>query len=137
MNPRPSEVTRAVYLLWASLVLSIIHAIVDWSYITADRSAATTAYILLFTWLLYAFLIWRIGEAANWARITLLIFALLLVLPSFVSVLSAFAHSIALGGFYVLQFLLQATALYSLFANPGREWFRQESTSRVIPTDPV
>jgi hypothetical protein len=133
MTERPSEVTRAVYLLWICLPISIVHTLLAWGYITANRPAATIAYVLFFNWVLDAFLFWRIGEGSNWARITLLIKALLVLFPFYVSVRLTFAYSIPLAGLSVLQFVLEAAALYSLFAYPGSEWFGEEPQSSVIP----
>lgn len=133
MIERPSEVTRAVYLLWVCLSISIVHTFLAWGYITANRPAATIAYVLFFNWVLDAFLFWRIGEGSNWARITLLVKVLLVLFPFYVSVRLTFAYSIRLGVLSVLQFLLEAAAMYSLFAYPGSVWFREEPESSVVP----
>ena len=135
METRPSEITRAVYLFISSLVIGLVKTVIDWDQITANGSPATTVYILFFTITLTGFLVWRVAEGAHWARITLLMFSLLGLLPFYAVVRWEFAHSPIVGVSSVSQFLLQAVALYALFSYPGSEWFRRDSASSPLTKD--
>ena len=95
----------------------------QWAYLTARASIAFTGFILVFTLAIISFLILKIGQGRNWARIVFLLFSGLGLLPFLFVLRSEFVRSPALGTFSVLQVGLQVFALFLIFTSPGKEWF--------------
>jgi hypothetical protein len=124
MKPKPPEISRAISLLWASLAVGLVKTPMQWAYLTAQASIAFTGFILVFTLAILSFLILKIGQGRNWARIVFLVFSGLGFLPFLFVLRSEFARSPALGTFSVLQVGLQVFALFLVFTSPGKEWFQ-------------
>jgi len=81
-------------------------------------------FILLLSWLVY-----KISQGRNWARMTLL----LLVVFGLVAIGLRFQRLTALNpvlsAIQVVQTALQCASLYLLFTGPGRDWFRSPTGS--------
>ncbi len=105
---RPSKVTLAVYMLYASLGIGIVMALVDWLLSGTPGSVRYSLITFLMSWSSFHFrtptwiihgdlafvpialwLYWMTGKGKNWARITLLTFVILESL--FLSATSAIA----------------------------------------------
>ena len=116
---------RAVKLLYASLFLGIVVEAVDFSYLKSLGSAGSALFVLLFTFGLLLFLIWKISSGRNWARITFLIL-FLAGIPMFLPNLSnelkrnPFAATIS-----VVQVLLQIVAFFLLFRSASGISFKK------------
>jgi hypothetical protein len=129
-DARPARVLNAVQLLAASQALGLVTTALLKPHLAAS-ALVTFAEILtevLFVWLIY--LIW-IGS--NRARIT---FALLLGLglPGYIPILLEFFRiSAVAGSINLIQSLLQFVALYFLFTEPARGWFKRKITRRLVP----
>ena len=123
MKPKPPEIGRATSLLWASLAVGLVKTPMQWANLTARASIAFTGFILVFTLAIISFLILKIDQGRNWARIVFLVFSGLGFLPFLFVLRSEFARSPALGTFSVLQVGLQVFALFLIFTSPGKEWF--------------
>jgi len=80
--------------------------------------------MLLFTIAIVAFLIWKVSQGRNWARITVLVFFVIGLLPSYFIVRSELGRSTSLGVFSILQAALQAYSLMLVFTTPAKQWFR-------------
>ena len=122
---KPKSVSLAVNLSWASLVLGVVKIIVDSNGPTHQSPLIFVAFVLIITSALIVFLIFKISAGKNWARITLLVFFLLGMVPEIFIVLTEFARSAIVGIISVAQVLLQVYALFLLFTKPGSEWFRK------------
>jgi hypothetical protein len=123
MKTKPPEIRRATNLLWVSLAVGPVKTSLQWPYLTARSSIALTGFILVFTLTIVGFLILKIGQGRNWARIVFLVFSALGFLPFLFVLRSEFARSPALGTLSVFQVGLQLFALLLIFASPGKEWF--------------
>jgi len=125
---KPQPVVTAVNLLWASLAVGLVKMLMDFSNLSGMAPAAFTNIILIFTFALIAFLIFKISAGRNWARITLLVMFIIGVLPTLPIVLGDFSRSAVVGALSVAQIGLQVYALIYLFTQPGSSWFR-----KVVP----
>ncbi len=117
-------IRRAIGLLWASLAIGVVKTALDWGYLTSRASAAFTAFVLIFTFAISAFFIWKTDQGKNWARIVLLVLFLLGIVPYLFIVRSEFARAPASGILSTGQAVLQAIGLFLIFSNPGKEWFQ-------------
>lgn len=122
---RPQPVGTAVNLLWASLAVGLVKTAIEYSYLMTQASAAFTNGILLFTFSLIGFLIFKISTGRNWARITFLVLFIIGVLPTVLIVFGEFSRSPIVGTISVAQIGLQGHALFLLFTRPGSAWFRK------------
>ena len=122
---KPQLVVTAIFLLWASLAIGVVKMLLDFSYLSGVASAAFTNFILIFTFVLIAFLISKISVGRNWARITFLFIFIIGVLPILPIVLGEFSRSAVVGALSVAQIGLQVYALFLLFTLPCSSWFRK------------
>lgn len=122
---KPQTVGTAVNLLWASLAVGLVKMLMDFSNLSALAPAAFTNFVLIFTFALIGFLIFKISAGKNWARITFLVMFVLGMLPTLPLVFSEFSRSPVVGALSVAQIGLQVYALFLLFTQPGSSWFRQ------------
>lgn len=125
---KPQPVVTAVNLLWASLAVGLVKMLMDFSNLSGVAPALFTNFILIFTFALIAFLIFKISVGRNWARITFLVMFIIGVLPTLPIVLGEFSRSAILGALSVAQIGLQVSALFLLFTQPGSSWF-----TKVVP----
>jgi hypothetical protein len=121
---KPAAVRRAIGLLWASLAIGALTTPLNWAYLTSQASGAFNAFVIIFTFPITAFFIWKIGQGKNWARIVFLVEGLLGVVPFVFIVRSEFARSPASGLLSTVQFGLQAVAFFLIFTSPGKDWFQ-------------
>lgn len=122
---KPQSVGIAVNLLWASLGVGLLKTVIDYSHVTAQASVAFTTVVVVFTFALIGFLVFKISAGKNWARITFLVLFIIGVLPSLLVVVGEFSRSLILGVLSVAQIGLQGYALFLLFSLPGSTWFRK------------
>jgi hypothetical protein len=121
---KPAVVRRAIGLLWASLAIGALKTPLDWADLISRASVSFNAFVIVSTFAVTAFFIWKIGQGKNWARIVFLMLFLLGIVP-FVFVLgSEFARSPASGLLSTVQFGLQAVAVFLIFTSPGKGWFQ-------------
>jgi len=121
---KPVAIRRAIGLLWASVAVGVVKTPLNWAYLTSRASGAFNAFVIIFTFAITAFFIWKIGQGKNWARIVFLAVFLLGVVPFLFIVRSEFGRSPASGLLSTMQFGLQAVAFFLIFTNPGKEWFQ-------------
>jgi hypothetical protein len=124
---KPSQITTAVNLLWASLAIGFVKSIMDVQHLGSQASPAFTNFILISVFAVMALLIVFISKGKNWARITFLV---LFILGSPLSIplgLGEFTRSPVLGAFSLVQIVLQVVALYIVFTKPGAAWFKKQS----------
>ena len=124
-SQKPQVIVTAINLLWASLAVGLVKMLMDFSNLTAVAPAAFTNFVLIFTFALIGFLIFKISAGRNWARITFLVMFIIGVLPTLPIVLGEFSRSAVVGALSVAQIGLQVYALFLLFTQPGSSWFRK------------
>jgi hypothetical protein len=128
---RPRTVAIAIWLMWASVILSVMNVPLSWETITASagdspqmRGFVSTFVIvvLALSFALYALLIWKMGQGRNWARIVMLILQLLSLLTNpFAQMKEAGLLAMAIG---IASYVLAAVAVVLVFIPASREWFR-------------
>ena len=121
---KPVAIRRAIGLLWASLAVGVAKTPLNWAYLTSRASGAFNAFVIISTFAITAFFIWKIGQGKNWARIVFLVLFLLGVVPFLFIVRSEFARSPASGLLSTVQCGLQVVAFFLIFTSPGKEWFQ-------------
>lgn len=125
---KPQSIVTAINLLWTTLAVGLVKMLMDFSNLSAVAPAAFTNFVLVFTFALMGFLIFKISAGRNWARITFLVMFIIGVLPTLPIVLGEFSRSAVVGALSVAQIGLQVYALFLLFTQPGSSWFR-----KVVP----
>ncbi|MEQ1535132.1 MAG: hypothetical protein ABL923_04580 [Burkholderiaceae bacterium] len=126
---KPQPVATAVNLLWASMAVGLVKMLMDFSYLSAVAPAAFTNFVLVFTFALIAFLIFKISVGRNWARITFLVMFVIGMLPTLPLMLGELSRSPVVGALSVAQVGLQVYALFLLFTQPGSVWFRKVASA--------
>ena len=129
----PAQVGWALKLLWLGLA---INAVPFWWHMlptlvaTTPNGAAIPGLAMPFvTLLISVYLNVMIARRKNWARITKLVLAVVnLLTMMFVWRFLGQFQSIKIAIAPALEF----TALYLLFASPGRLWFRPASSSKEV-----
>lgn len=123
---KPEQVSRAVMLFWISLGLGVISTAFQWEYLTSLAGVGFALYVQAFTVAIYSWLIYKISRGRNWARITFLVLLLIGIIPFLSQLPLLFARSPAAGVIAFGQSALQIWALYLVFSEPGRRWFRRQ-----------
>jgi hypothetical protein len=122
---RPEEATRAVALLWITLVIQAAGLAFIWRLFRLfGLSDYIVAGIITATWVINAFLVAMIERGRNWARITALVLYLLALPFLAMSIIATWKVSTLAAGSGALQMILQTIAMVMLFGRASREWFR-------------
>lgn len=129
---KPDAVSLAVKLFWATLAVGLVKVLADFAALSASGPAAAVNFVLIFTFGLIAFLIFKISAGRNWARITMLVFFVIGALPSVPLILGEFSRSAVIGVLSVAQLGLQGYALFLVFTRPGSSWFRKGRQSEGL-----
>jgi hypothetical protein len=124
---KPHSVVVAVRLQWATLALGLVRIVVDFARLTSLAGAAFAYLIWIFTFVLMAFLLFKISARKNWARITLLVMFIIGIIPYLPGILADVRKSPLIGTLSIIQTGLQAYALFLLFRSPANLWFRKSS----------
>jgi hypothetical protein len=126
----PPQVRRAIILLWITQVLVVIDAVLSMMFPEPDMAGETTFLVVVFVILLglYATLITFAARRKNWARITLLVFALITFLGYFLlpaDIPSPWWTELTTW----LGFVLEGVALYGLFSGGGARWYANKAAA--------
>jgi hypothetical protein len=119
-------VTNATNLLWATLTLGIIKAFAGVNY--SARTFPSIGYFIFLTALasaIGAYYILRISAGKNGTRITFLVLFVLGIASMNFWLPLQFARSFFAGVLSTIQIALQGYALFILFSDPARAWFRK------------
>jgi len=130
-GPTPPRVVIALRLLWLSLALGLVVAAISMKEVKdTGRLALYLLFYVLFL-LLNGFILLRIARGHDWARVTYLV-----LFAGGLAVLFALEPPPNQGALEqalnVAGMVLDATALYLLFAKPGSEWFARARRSDVL-----
>jgi hypothetical protein len=125
IKQKPQPVGTAVNLLWATLAVGLIKSMMEFSLRSAQATTLFTTFVLVITFALIGFLIFKISSGKNWARITLFVLFVIGVLPTLFIISVEFSRSFILGALSVAQIGLQGYAQFLLFTRSGSTWFRK------------
>lgn len=143
-GPRPKEVTRAVRLLWVSLVLSIAGL-----FMQPTRAASHEEQVVVTTTLvvggvigfgLWGWVLLKIGAGRNWARIVFIVLTIIgLAITPFVMPysLSVYRTQPLSGVSAAANAILELAALYLLLTAPARAWFKPKNPSPNSDSPPT
>ena len=123
MNDITSKVKLATSLLWAGLGIEILVALWHWRSSPPAYSAGLLFLIMVAIFLFAAFLIRKIAEGQNWARIVYLVLFLLGLSNALKDLPGLFNQSLLGGLSGFVQMLLPLVALVLLFTPPGSDHF--------------
>jgi hypothetical protein len=122
---QPKEVSGAVLLLSASLVIGGIRAVFDLTHKVFGASFFVALFILIVFLAVFFFFVSKIGAGRNWARITLLVLLLVqlpfAVLGSIAEVRANLIH----GALSIMILVLQVLGVGLLFTRNSNLWFRK------------
>jgi hypothetical protein len=134
-STEPSLLRFATRILWASLGIGLVNTPLEWTFLTSTAPTSMVIGILTFTFVVIALLTHYIGRGRNWARIVLLILAII-GLPSLAQLPITFARAPFSGVINVLQTLLQFAALYIVFVTSARHAFsKRNNAQQSVQTD--
>ena len=124
---RPARIKKAVALLWLMLGLGLISYALQWHYVTTLRGIAFAIYVAFAIFVVVAWLIHKISRGRNWARITFLLLLIAVYVLALLQLRSGIGRFDVAAFIGILQLLTQSWALYLMFSEPGRRWFRKRS----------
>jgi hypothetical protein len=126
---RPAEVLLAVRLLWSSVALGAFSQFLILRHVRFSEDVVYAICDQLVVLAIVALIYYKIWLGRNWARIALLILSVI-GLYFYVPMLMRLLVPITAAGLIgVLQFLMQAFAMYLVFTQPGNGWFRAYVTA--------
>lgn len=122
---RPADVTRAVQLFSASLILGAIRAAFDLRQQVAGVQIVPAMLLLLVFFGISFFFFSKIAAGRNWARIILAILMLLGLPFAIILDIQELRISLPGGSFSILMALLQVIGTCLLFTRNSNVWFRK------------
>jgi hypothetical protein len=123
-GPRPAQVAVAVRLFWIEFALSVVQGGLD-LYSAADNLARFTAAVAaLLSLPAEALVIYKIARRRNWARFVALGAVVVSALLWFGAIRQGISADPVTGIMGAMELVIDGIALYLLFANPGRQWFK-------------
>ncbi len=126
---KPSDVTRAVQLLYASIAIGLVSSIVGIAYEISGSSIVFALVPLILFFGLFAFLVFKISKGRNWARITFLVIFLLGVPFAIPMYTQELRRNFLSGSLSIFIALLDLVAVYLLFRKKSNLWFKASKQS--------
>lgn len=126
----PTQVRRAIILLWITQVLVVVDAVLSMMFPEPDMPGETGFLVIVFLVLLglYATLITFAARRKNWARITLLVLAVISFAGYFLLPSDIPAPWWTEANLW-LSFVLEGVALYWLFTGAGARWYANKAAA--------
>ena len=124
VKARPPQIAWFIGLQCAGLALGAVKLLLNWRHLIALGSVLLLVLTFCFTIAILSFLIWKVSEGKNWARITVLVFFLIGALSFAFTLRSEFARSVDLASISIVQVAVQACSLILVFTSPANQWFR-------------
>ena len=90
---KPSKVSNAVKLLYATLAIGIVRSSIEAPRIAETSSLGFILFVTIFVFCLMCFFIYKIGKGMNWARISFLVLFIIGVPLSILPMIQSLAHS--------------------------------------------
>lgn len=127
LKERPQQIVLAMRLVIGSYVIGLLSMVIDWDYYVSLQPLSKTVIRQLITTALLAWLYWKVYLGRNWARIVLLVSAVLGLLMIFSGPGVRLMAAAPITARILMWFSTGITlvVLWLLFLSPGREWFRK------------
>lgn len=122
-NVRPKKVSEAVSMLYITLVMSGLSAIMQLPMHTQTKPVAFVLAVHVFSLGFMWFFIYMIGRGHNWARIFFLILFILSIPFSIAPLLESFAINPIVGMLGIGIIILDIVSLAFLFQTDSSAWF--------------
>ncbi len=130
---KPKSFIAAKNLLYASIFVGILAALLNYYTVDAAYNGGVTALILTVAgYIILVLIIKQIGLCKKWARTALLIFFILSVVFYFTAFKQEVHMSMIEGALIVVAACLQIIALIFLFNKESNKWFNS-STTEMLP----
>jgi hypothetical protein len=129
---KPVQVDYAVKLIYGSLIIGLLKAVVEYNRLYIGFSIGTLVCGLVVTLGFLAFFAVTISKGKNWARIIFVIFFVTGLIPFIHSTLQAFSASFISGTLSIIQATMQLVACILLFQHESNSWFSFKKEKKVV-----
>lgn len=129
---KPASVALAVRLMIASWVIFVLSCPFNPDFI--GDTVLSGAVVILISALIVFFLIWKINERRNWARITYLVLCALSVPASVMDLQGYFDSNLFYGIIEVIMQVIDLYTLMLLFKKESGAWFSGSPKTGAQPT---
>jgi len=132
----PRNIVIFERLMYATIAFGALVAVLDAARLAAltGVGAGIAAAGSILGLAIFAGLVWLAARRRkNWARWVLLVIAIAGFFMAYPQIAAAFRSSPLIGGAHILQFLLEAIALWFVFSGDARPWFRKDTAARPLP----
>lgn len=126
---KPQSVAIAVKLLWISYAMGLARVLMDFTALTAVASLAYVSFVMIFTFVVAGYLIFRIAAGENWARIAFLVMLIIGLIPTFPQIINEWSTTPLMAMLSIIQLAIQAYAMFLLFTPPGNSWFSKAAST--------
>jgi hypothetical protein len=130
----PPQIRDAVNLMWGCQALGVLGQALYWRYLAEHEYAAILVPAWLVSIVVWAWLILKIKRGRNWARITALAFTAVSLPSMLQSGLGLLQEASLDDALVVIAAFMQCAALWLLFTDPGRLWFRKGAKGVGVAT---
>jgi hypothetical protein len=127
MSTKPRKAGISILLQLIALAIGPVVTAIDWGHLRSLGPIQTVLTEAVLTLFLMAYLIWKMSQGRNWARITLVALFLLGIPFFFPFVRAEFNRSATAAILSIMQALFQGTGLVLAFTAPGKEWFSKSA----------
>ena len=108
-----------------SLALGLLRVGLDWPYVVAVCGGGSSAFFTILSNLsVNAYLVWKIYQGRNWARITFLVIFTIGLVPYAYILRTEMRYSLVWGILSAVQGAMQAYAIALMFTSPGKDSFK-------------
>lgn len=129
-SSRPAIVGRAVMLLYATLGLGVLYAVLKFPALVQHMPLLYVLFVWAVVFGTMGFLIHEIGARQNWARVA----SLILFVAGLPFAIPPLFHALIVAPVYgllgLLQLLGMAIALVMLFLGASNEWYRNPKAAK-------
>jgi hypothetical protein len=129
---KPLNVFIAVGLMYCSTAINLIENVVLDPLGHVHRSPVGTITGLLLGFALASFIFQKIFNGRNWARILMAVLYLVFIGLTLLILPKLLEKSYVSGVIFLIQTVLQVTALILLFTDPGKQWFKSRDGSSFV-----
>jgi len=112
-------------LMWISIALGPVVLVLDWKYLVSMTPASSLIITEVIVIALGAWLTYKMARGRNWSRIAILVLTILGLSIYVTALVYTFLRTPFIGVINSVQLVMQATAIYMMFTEPGDSEFRR------------
>jgi hypothetical protein len=132
-HQKSKNIILAIRLLWGSLVLGALGSALNWDFTLSQMPPDFPMnkdlfgfLVILFTFTIMAWMVFKISSGRNWARILFLVMFMIGVPLSIPSLTISYHYSKAVFLITIINSGLQLMVVYFLFSKAGNAWFKAQ-----------